>query len=105
MHLFEKEAEMSNQDNYKGGSQNSSGSQNQPTLQANDIKKLVQNQGKANCAGRDCVLKNPTHNDAQLQSIIKDPSFTAKPIGTPNEKGEWSYQLTSGDKSLKVTII
>jgi hypothetical protein len=72
--------------------------------QASEFKNLIQNQGKAKIAGQEWELNNPSYNDANLQTIIKDPRFTVKPIGTQNPNGQWTYELLGNGKSTKVTI-
>ena len=55
------------------------------TLQASEFKNLIQNQGKAKIGGQEWELNNPSYTDANLQTIIKDPRFTAKPVGAPKK--------------------
>ena len=74
------------------------------TLQASEFKNLIQNQGKAKIGGQEWELNNPSYTDANLQTIIKDPRFTAKPVGAPGTNGQWTYELLGNGKSTKVTI-
>ena len=74
------------------------------TLQASEFKNLIQNQGKAKVGGQEWQLNNPAYSDNNLQAIIKDPRFTAKPVGAPNASGQWTYELSGNGKSTKVTI-
>ena len=89
---------MSNQGNSKGNPNSGK------CLQPQDFKKLVQNQGKANCFGQECVLKSPTHNDPQLREIACDPSCTVKQIGAPSQNYCGTYELCARGKSIKVTV-
>lgn len=76
-------------------------------LQAGDFKSLIQNQGKATIGENKFELQSPTHDDANLQTIVKDPAFTVKPMGSTPVKGETcSYELSAGQggKSVKATV-
>jgi len=73
-------------------------------FRANEIKSLIHNQGKANWGGQIWLLKNPSWNDATLQSVISDPKFTAVPQGKPAADGKWTYELCGHGKSIKVTL-
>lgn len=74
------------------------------TLQAQDIKSLVRNQGRANLGGQEWSLKNPSWNDSSLQAIISDPKFTVKPAGKPAADGKWTYEIHGHGKTINVTI-
>jgi hypothetical protein len=84
-------------------------SQNDPQyasqLQAHEIKSLVQNQGKANIAGKEWKLHHPEHNDTTLQEIISDPQLSAKLLGAPTPDGECTYELQGNGKSLKIKVL
>jgi hypothetical protein len=74
------------------------------SLQAQDIKSLVRNQGRANLCGQEWALKNPSWNDSALQAIISDPKFTVKPAGKPAADGKCTYELRGHGKTINVTI-
>jgi hypothetical protein len=73
-------------------------------LQAQDIKSLVRNQGRAILGGQPISLKNPSWNDSALQAIISDPKFTVKPAGKQATDGKWTYELHGHGKTINVTI-
>jgi hypothetical protein len=74
------------------------------SLQAQEVRNMVRNQGKSKVGGKECTLKSPSCNDPHLQAIINDPAFTVKPIGQPTDDGKCTYELNGGGKTLKVTI-
>lgn len=74
------------------------------SFQAQDIKSLVHNQGRAKLSGQEWALKAPSWNDAALQAIISDPKFTAKPAGKPATDGKCTYELSGHGKTINVTI-
>lgn len=74
------------------------------SLQAQDIKSLVRNQGRANLGGQELALKNPSWNDSALQAIISDPKFTVKPAGKPSADGKCTYELRGHGKTINVTV-
>lgn len=73
-------------------------------LQAQDIKALVRNQGRANLGGHEWALKNPSWNDSALQAIISDPKFTVKQAGKPGVDGKCTYELHGHGKTINVTV-
>lgn len=82
-------------------------STNPKHLQPGDFKNLIQNQGKVTIGEYRFELQTPAPTDANLQTIVKDPAFTVKPIGSAPIKGESSsYELSAGHggKSIKATI-
>lgn len=96
-----------NSANTKGG-KNAKGSQStkagNKSFQANDIKSLVQNHGKASLGGQEWALKAPSWNDSALQAIISDPKFTAKATGRSAVDGKCTYELHGHGKTINVTI-
>jgi hypothetical protein len=74
------------------------------TLQAQDIRSLVRNQGRANLGGQEWALKNPSWNDSSLQAIISDPKFTVKQAGKPAADGKQTYEIHGHGKTINVTI-
>ena len=81
------------------------GTQNQTkNIQASDIKKLIQNHGKATIEGKEFSLKSPAATDPKLQEIIKDPALTVKPINGAAANGECEYDLSANGKSVKIKI-
>jgi len=74
------------------------------TIQASDIKSLIQRQGKATINDKEFTLKSPVASDPKLQEIIKDPSLSVKPVGSPAANGEREYELSANGKSVKIKI-
>ena len=74
------------------------------TIQASDIISLIQRQGKATINDKEVTLKSPTASDPKLQEIIKDPSLSVKPVGSPSANGERKYELSANGKSVKIKI-
>ncbi|MBM3468398.1 MAG: hypothetical protein FJX71_03085 [Alphaproteobacteria bacterium] len=74
------------------------------TFQAQDIKSLVHNQGRANFGGQEWALKAPSWSDSTLQAIISDPRFTARPTSGSPIDGRCTYELSGHGKTIKVTI-
>jgi len=74
------------------------------TIQASDIISLIQRQGKATINDKEVTLKSPAASDPKLQEIIKDPSLSVKPVGSPAANGEREYELSSNGKSVKIKI-
>ena len=74
------------------------------SFQAQDIKSLVHNQGRARLGGQEWALKAPSWNDSALQAIISDPKFTVKPSAKPATDGKWIYEIHGHGKTINVTI-
>ena len=74
------------------------------SFQANDIKSLVRNQGRANLGGQEWALKAPSWSDSTLQAIISDPKLTARPTGNPAVDGRCTYELCGHGKKINITI-
>ena len=74
------------------------------SFQAQDIKSLVRNQGRAKVGGQEWALKAPSWNDSALQAIISDPKFTVKAAGKPGTDGKWTLELRGHGKTLNVII-
>jgi hypothetical protein len=74
------------------------------TFQPADIKKLVQSQGKAMIHDKEFVLKSPAATDHNLQEIVKDPSFSVKPVGGTAANGACEYELSAKGKSVKIKV-
>lgn len=74
-------------------------------IQAADIKTLVQHQGKlTQASGTQIVLKTPSSTDPVLLSIIKDPKFTAKVVGTPSTEGYATFEVSGNGKTAKIQV-
>ena len=71
-------------------------------IQPSDIKVLIQKHGKATVGNKEITLKAPSAADSNLQTIINDPSFTAKPISSAN--GQSEYEVSAKGKSVKIKI-
>lgn len=74
------------------------------TISANDIKNLIQKQGKATIENREVILKSPAFADPKLQEIIKDAALTVKPVGNADANGECEYELNANGKSVKIKV-
>ena len=74
------------------------------TIQASDIKALIQKQGKTTIDDKEFVLKSPAASDPKLQEIVKDPSLTVKSINGAAANGECEYELSAHGKSVKIKI-
>ena len=74
------------------------------TIQASDIKTLIQKQGKTTINNKEFVLKSPSSTDTKLQEIIKDPSFAVKAVGATSATGESEYELNANGKSVKIKV-
>jgi len=94
--------------NQKGGqiaqnTQQGKGTSGQ-SFQAQDIKSLVHNQGRAKLGGQEWALKAPSWNDSALQAIISDPKFTVKAAGKPGTDGKLTLELRGHGKTINVII-
>lgn len=77
---------------------------NNPTLQPQDIKNLVMNQGRTRVGNKEFTLNNPDAQDQNLQSIINDHNFSARPVGDSTPDGKRTYELNGNGKSIKITV-
>lgn len=84
---------------------NQTGAQTQAkNIQASDIKKLIQNHGKATVGEKEYYLKSPAATDPKLQEILKDPALTVKSVNGDTANGECEYDLSANGKSVKIKI-
>jgi hypothetical protein len=74
------------------------------TFQAQDIKSLIHNQGRAKLGGQEWCLKAPSWSDSTLQAIISDPKLSARATGKPTADGRLSFELRGHGKTINVTI-
>lgn len=91
----------------RGGSHGNAGARGKKagnTFQAQDIKSLIHNQGRAHLGGQEWSLKAPSWSDSTLQAIISDPKLTARPTGKPNADGRLTFELHGHGKTINVTI-
>lgn len=91
----------------KGTAQRSASAQGKnasQAFQAQDIKGLIHNQGRANLGGQEWCLKAPSWSDSTLQAIISDPKLTARPTGKPAADGRLTFELRGHGKTINVTI-
>lgn len=72
------------------------------TIQASDVKTLIQKQGRAVFGNHEYTLKTPSATDPKLQAIISDPSFSVKPL--KNANGQAEYELTASGKSVTIQV-
>ena len=79
---------------------------NTKVLQANDIKTLFQNHGRATIGSQEYILKSPSFSDPSIQTFVANQgAYTVKPIGSPSSTGETQYELTSAGKpGVKITV-
>lgn len=76
-------------------------------LEENDFKSLVQNRGQISKGENAYELKSPSHDDQELQKVVKHPEFKVKPLGNAPKKGETChYDLSCGKEtpSVKATV-
>ena len=84
---------------------NTTGTQTQPkSIQASDIKNLIQRQGKTTIGNRVFTLKHPASTDPKLQAIINDPSVSVTPIGNATTNGQCEYELSANGKTVKIKV-
>jgi len=75
-------------------------------FQASDIKALIQGQGKlSQSGGTQILLKTPSSTDPVVLTIIKDPKFTAKAVGTPSQDGLATYEIAGNGKTAKIQVV
>jgi len=74
------------------------------SIQTSDIKSLIQGEGKATIGDKELVLKSRASTDPKLLEIMKDPTLSVKPIGSPAENGECEYELSANGKLVKVKV-
>lgn len=73
-------------------------------FQAQDIKSLIHNQGRAKLGGQEWCLKAPSWSNSTLQAIISDPKLSARATGKPAADGRLTYELRGHGKTINVTI-
>lgn len=74
------------------------------TIQASDIKSLIQKQGKTTINGKEFVLKSPLSTDTKLQQIINAQNFSVKSVGAPSSNGDAEYELSANGQSVKIKV-
>lgn len=74
------------------------------SIQASDIKALLQNTGKVTLNGRTLTLKDPAVTDERLLSMMEDPTLLIMPMGDSKKSGPLEYKLTSAGRTLTVKI-
>jgi len=70
-----------------------------------DIKTLVQSQGKMIEGNREFILKEPALTDAHLQVMLNDPYLEVKPIGNQTKNGEMYYDLKGDGRQIRIKIV
>jgi len=70
-----------------------------------DVKKLVQLEGKAKEGDMEFILKDPSPTDPHLKAIINDPNFEVRSIGNQTKSGEMYYDLRATGKQLRIRVI
>jgi hypothetical protein len=73
-------------------------------LKPEDIKSLVQQQGKATKGDKEIILRDPPVTDPNLQSIIYDPYLEVKSIGNQTKDGEMYFDLKADSKQLRIKV-
>lgn len=74
------------------------------SFQAQDIRSIIHNQGRAKLAGQEWCLKAPSWSDSTLQAIISDPKLSARATGKPAADGRLTFELRGHGKTINVTI-
>lgn len=74
------------------------------SIQASDIKSLIQKQGRATIGDKVFTLTQPASTDPKLQAIINDPAVTVKPVNGATSNGQCEYELSANGKSVKITV-
>ncbi|MBA3813508.1 MAG: hypothetical protein H0X26_03315 [Alphaproteobacteria bacterium] len=74
------------------------------SLQAVDIKALIQNQGKVTFQGRDLILIEPSATDPRFQEMINEPTLSVTALGDPSKNGDCEYELKSSGRILKIKV-
>ncbi len=69
-----------------------------------DIKSLVQQEGKAREGNKEFTLKEPSSTDPTLQAVINDPNFEIKSIGNQIKSGEMYYDLRANGKMVRIKV-
>lgn len=95
-HMIKKETKMTDRFN---PTENQTQKQ---TIQPNDIKALIQKQGKAKIGNQEFTLQQPAATDRELQNIINDPSLSVRAINHSN--GQAEYELSAKGRSVKIKI-
>lgn len=70
----------------------------------NDIKKLVQQNGKATEGDKVFELKEPSLTDPNFQALINDPYLEIKSIGEQHKSGEMYYDLKGMGRQLRIKV-
>lgn len=70
-----------------------------------DIKKLVQLNGRAKEGNFEFVLQTPPVTDAHLIAVVNDPDLEINPIGSQIKKGEMYFDLKANGRHVRVKII
>ncbi|MBA3813130.1 MAG: hypothetical protein H0X26_01350 [Alphaproteobacteria bacterium] len=74
-------------------------------FKAEDIKTLVQAQGKAIEGDKEFILKDIDPADPTLQMIINDPYFEVISIGDQTKSAEMYYDLKGGGRQIRVRVV
>ena len=69
-----------------------------------DIKSLVQQQGKAIEGDKEFTLKEPSAADPTLQAAMNDPHLEIKSIGNQTKAGEMYYDLRANGKMVRIKV-
>ena len=74
-------------------------------LKPEDIKTLVQNEGKTVEGDKEIILKEPLLTDPTLQAIINGPEFEMRSIGDQIKNEEMYFDLHSGERQLRIKVL
>lgn len=69
-----------------------------------DIKNLVQQQGKATEGDKEFILKDPAPTDLKLQAILDDPNLEIKSIGNQTKSGEMYFDLRANGSKVRIKV-
>jgi len=73
-------------------------------LKPEDIKSLVQQQGKLREGDKEIILHDPAVTDPNLQAIIYDPNLEIRSIGNQTKDGEMYYDLKADSKQVRIKV-
>lgn len=73
-------------------------------LKPEDIKNLVQQQGKARVGDKEIILHEPSIIDPKLKAIIYDPNLEIRSIGNQKKDGEMYFDLKADSKQVRIKV-
>lgn len=73
-------------------------------LKPQDIKNLVQQQGKVTEGDKEFILRDPAPTDLKLQAILNDPNVEIKSIGDQTQSGVMYYDLKANGSQVRIKV-